>query len=106
RLVADVGVGGRLGDLVRGRQGHAVERTQARVDAVDAAGVGDDRVVDVRRVAGGRAAGEGGVVAGEVPGAGGVVVVVVQDRHAGLDVDHVEPVGVGLLQGAAVDEAV
>src|SRR5262249_41241758 len=102
--VVDVGVGRRLGDLVRGRQGHGAERGQARKAPVGATGVGDDRVVDVRRVAAGRAAGKGPVVAGEVPGAGAVVVVVVQDGHAGLDVDHVQPVDVRLLQVAGVDE--
>src|SRR5262249_24380122 len=105
RPVVDVGVGGRLGDLVRGRQGHAAVRRQAGKEGVIAAGVGNDRVMNVRRVAAGRASAEGTVVAGEVPDTGAVVVVVVQDRHTGLDVDYVQSVGIGLLQVAGVNEA-
>src|SRR5262249_19479241 len=105
RPVVDVGVGGRLSDLVRGRQGHAAKRSQAREDGVVAAGVSNDRVVDVRAIAAGRASGEGSVVTGEVGDTGTVVVVVVHYRHAGLDVDHVQPVSIRLLQVAGVNEA-
>src|SRR5436305_1424848 len=47
--VADVGVGGRLGDFVRGGHGHGIEGGQSRRlnVAIVTARIGDDRVANV-----------------------------------------------------------